>query len=189
MARQSWRTTRHIPPSTGAPPCRVRLHRRRRRDRGRAGFTAARRGGRVGRFTPCRASMANTSCWNVTGSLPAPLEGRSGGTLRLRPPRGQHPDAQLRPDARCRDGGVREELAAGVILVCAANCPIGENNSSLEMARVDERTLDDNSLGILTLSYPRKRHRPGYWVTSSASPNARFRGTKRYGTFGCINPP
>jgi hypothetical protein len=62
---------------------------------------------------------------------------------------------------------------AEVFLVCAANCPIGENNSSLEMARVDERTLDNNSLGILTLSYPRKRHRPAYWVTTSASPNAR----------------
>jgi hypothetical protein len=74
-------------------------------------------------------------------------------------------------DARGRDGGVREELAAGVILVCAANCPIGENNSSLEMARVDERTL--NALRILALSYPRKRHRPAYWVTSSASPNGR----------------
>jgi hypothetical protein len=84
-----------------------------------------------------------------------------------------HTYARLRADARGRDGGVRQELAAGVILVCAANCPIGENNSSLEMARVDERTLDNNSLGILTLSYPRKRHRPAYWVTSSASPNAR----------------
>jgi hypothetical protein len=50
---------------------------------------------------------------------------------------------------RGRDGGVRQELAAGVILVCAANRPIGENNSSLEMARVDERTLDNNSLRIL----------------------------------------
>jgi hypothetical protein len=79
----------------------------------------------------------------------------------------------LRADARGHDGRVCQELAAGCILVCAANCPIGENNSSLEMARVDERTLDNNSLCILTLCYARKRHRPTYWVTSSASPNAR----------------
>jgi hypothetical protein len=46
--------------------------------------------------------------------------------------------------------------AAGVILVCAASRPIGENNSSLELARVDERTLDNNSLRIVTLSYARR---------------------------------
>jgi hypothetical protein len=63
------------------------------------------------------------------------------------------PTRALEADARGRNGGVRQELAAGVILVCAANRPIGENNSSLEMARVDERTLDNNSLRILTLSY------------------------------------
>jgi hypothetical protein len=38
------------------------------------------------------------------------------------------------------------------------------------MARVDERTLDNNALRILTLSHARKRHRPAYWVTSSAWP-------------------
>src|SRR5215510_13472553 len=80
-------------------------------------------------------------------SSSAPFKGRSGVTLRLRPPRGPLAKARLRADARGRDGGVREELAAGVILVCAANCPIDENNSSLEVARVHERTLDDNSLG------------------------------------------
>src|SRR6516164_5034266 len=61
-------------------PRPVQVRRRRLRDRGRAGFTAARRGGRVGRFTPCRASMANTSCWNVTDLFQR--------ALQLRPPRG-----------------------------------------------------------------------------------------------------
>jgi len=44
----------------GATARPSRAVRRKGRERG------ARRGGRVGRFTPCRASMANTSCWNVT---------------------------------------------------------------------------------------------------------------------------
>jgi hypothetical protein len=90
------------------------------------------------------------------------------------PPHSGHALGRLRADARGGDGGVRQDLAAGVILVCAANLRIGEHNSLLEMARVDECTLDNNSLRILTLSYARKRHRPGDWVTSSASPNARI---------------
>src|SRR5262249_28577532 len=90
-------------------------------------------------------------------------------------------NARLRADARGRDGGVREELTAGAILVCAANCPIGENNSSLEMARGDESTLDNDSLRILTLSYARKRHLPRYWVQARTP---RFRGTGRYGISG-----
>jgi hypothetical protein len=75
------------------------------------------------------------------------------------------PTHGLRSDARGRHGGVRQELAAGAILVCAANCPIGENNSSLEMARVDELA---RILGHLV----GKPERP------------RFRGTKRYGIIG-----
>src|SRR6516165_4341088 len=35
---------------------------------------------------------------------------------RVRIPRGPHPDARLRGDARGRDGRVRQELAAGVVL-------------------------------------------------------------------------
>src|SRR5215469_8698748 len=97
-----------------------------------------------------------------------------------------HAEAWLRADAQGRDGGVRDELAAGAILVCAANRPIGENNSSLEMARVDERTLDNNSLRILTLSYARKRHRPDIGFTSSASPNARDFAERCYGISGGI---
>src|SRR5215471_20306093 len=37
---------------------------------------------------------------------------------RVRIPRGPHPDARLRGDARGRDGRVRQELAAGVRLAC-----------------------------------------------------------------------
>ena len=55
----------------------------------------------------------------------APLSGASEGTrgtgrkpldvdAGLRLPRGPHADARLRADARGGDGGVREELAAGV---------------------------------------------------------------------------
>jgi len=51
--------------------------------------------------------------------------------------------------------------------------PIGENNSSLEKTRVDKRTLDNNSLRILTLSSPGNGIGPHIGVTSSASPNAR----------------
>ena len=35
---------------------------------------------------------------------------------RVRIPRGPHTDARLRRDARGHDGGVRQELAAGVVL-------------------------------------------------------------------------
>jgi hypothetical protein len=33
-------------------------------------------------------------------------------------PRGSHPDARLRGDARGCDGGIREELATGIALPC-----------------------------------------------------------------------
>jgi hypothetical protein len=69
------------------------------------------------------------------------------------------------------------EAAMGIIQ-SARPTVLGENNSSLEMARVDERTLDNNSLGIPTLSYPRKRHRArtlGHLVGKPERP--RFRGT------------
>ena len=46
---------------------------------------------------------------------------RAGGLVvdvdtRLRPPRGPHTDARLPADAQGRDGGVRQVLAAGVVL-------------------------------------------------------------------------
>jgi hypothetical protein len=52
--------------------------------------------------------------------------GGAGGAFidvdaRLRPPRKPHADAQLRGDARGRDGGVREELAAGMTKKCRVN--------------------------------------------------------------------
>jgi hypothetical protein len=81
----------------------------------------------------------------------------------------------LRTDARGRDGGVREELAAGVILVCATNRPIGENNSSLDMARVDEtRSASSRCLMPGNDIGPHLRHLVG----------KRFRLTRGYGMFG-----
>jgi hypothetical protein len=82
---------------------------------------------------------------------------------------------------RGRNGGVREELAAGVILVCAANCPIGENNSSLEMARVV------NVHSTITCSASSRCLMPGNDIgpdIGSPRRQARtpaIRGTKRYG--------
>src|SRR5215510_1986084 len=49
------------------------------------------------------------------------------GRPRLRATRRSHADAWLRGDARGRDGGVREELAAGVVLRSGGRSAVGGN--------------------------------------------------------------